>query len=222
MQKFALISVGIFTIVLLVLGSLTNVVGYQVIQSSNKKTIKDVIDQKELLFQTILDIANNREIQRLLLNSDIGIGIERSFDSGFRFSILTPRVFTKEELNVAYHVGLILAKTINTSNIQSILQHYRMGNQDAQKEISTIIKKNNTLNNEIKQIADAQCYCEKNNSTVWSFPVICTLLYLIAVVLIELWIILIVLFKMDPNYLHILWATILNIGVTLNCWPSPS
>jgi len=71
MKKYLLIGGSIFAVVLLVLCSLTNVVGFQTVRSSNQKVINDAVDQKELLFQTILDMANNKEIQKVILNSEI-------------------------------------------------------------------------------------------------------------------------------------------------------
>ncbi|MCX6662460.1 MAG: hypothetical protein NTY91_07930 [Euryarchaeota archaeon] len=71
MDKKPLIGISICAMVLLVLGSLSNVVGYQSVQSSNRNVIKERINQKELLFQTILDIANNKEIQDTTINSEI-------------------------------------------------------------------------------------------------------------------------------------------------------
>jgi len=65
MRKNILIGVSISAIVLLVLSSLTNVVGYQVVQSSNQKSIKDDIDQKEFLFQTIDVSKIHSKLERL-------------------------------------------------------------------------------------------------------------------------------------------------------------
>jgi len=45
-----------------------------------------------------------------------------------------------------------------------------------QKEIIVVIEKNDVLNEKIKQLSDTPCDCEKNNTTSWNFPVICTLL----------------------------------------------
>jgi hypothetical protein len=44
MNKYPLIGVSIIAVVLLILGSLTNVVGYQTVQSSNQKTINTYDD----------------------------------------------------------------------------------------------------------------------------------------------------------------------------------
>jgi len=217
MRKKLLGGLSIIAVTLLVLGSLTNVVGYQSVQSSTQKVIKDEVDQKELLFQTILDIANNREIQRLLLNSDMKKGTERPFDSGIIFSTFNPDVLTKKELNSAYHIGLILSKTLSTSKIHPILQRYQVSNQGTQKEITAIIEENDTLNNEMNQLTGVHCDCEKNSTTGWNFPVLCALLIPI---ILFLWIVVyfsLILFHADPYYIHNLLVILFNIGITLNC-----
>ncbi|MCX6661592.1 MAG: hypothetical protein NTY91_03480 [Euryarchaeota archaeon] len=48
MDKKPLIGVSICAVVLLILGSLSNVVGYQSVQSSNQKIINEEINQREL------------------------------------------------------------------------------------------------------------------------------------------------------------------------------
>ncbi len=75
MDKKPLIGVSICAVVLLILGSLSNVVGYQSVQTSQQNIIKERINQRELLFQTIVDIANNKEIQRIILKSQMSRGI---------------------------------------------------------------------------------------------------------------------------------------------------
>ena len=76
MDKKPLIVVSICAVVLLVLGSLSNVVGYQSVQIiTTRMSSKRRINQKELLFQTIVDIANNKEIQRIILKSQMSRGI---------------------------------------------------------------------------------------------------------------------------------------------------
>jgi len=87
-------------------------------------------DTKELL-ETILDIANNKEIQSIIQKSEIN-------GSPIRFQQLLVRL---------------------------------------QREIIDVIEKNDVLNGRLKQLSDLPCDCEKdNNTTRWSFPVICTLL----------------------------------------------
>jgi len=188
MDKYPLIGVSICAVVILILASLTNVVGYQAVQSSNQKVIQDEVDQKELLFQTIVDIANNNEIQKIIMNSEMrGKGF---FNPSIGFSLFTPHVLTKKELNFAYHIGLILSKTLSTSRIHSIMKHNQVSNQVMQKEITAVIEKDATLNGEITQLSNSKCDCEdKSGVTSWQFPVICTILWVIVffIVLLAYW-----------------------------------
>ncbi len=178
MKKNPLIGVGIIAGVLLVLGSLSNVVGYQTVQSSNQKVIKDEVDQKELLFQTILDIANNYEIQRVILDSEIRRG--GFFNPDTRFSVFTPHVLNKAELNIAYHIGLILSRILVSSRIHSMLEQYQVSNQALQKEITAVIEKDASLNRDLTQLSNSKCDCEDiSGVTTWQFPVICTILLII-------------------------------------------
>jgi len=176
MNKYPLIGGSILAVVLLVLGSLTNVIGYQTVQSSNQNTINNEVNQKELLFQTILDMANNKEIQKVILGSEF-TG-KRFFDTGVRFSVFSPPVLTEKFLKHAYTMGVILTKTISKSKIHSMLERYQMNNQGVQKEISAVIEKDAKLNGEIKQLSNSKCDCENENTTQWSFPVICTFLFI--------------------------------------------
>jgi hypothetical protein len=71
MKKYPLIGISIIAVVVLILASLSNVVGFETVKSSNQTVVKEEANQKELLFQTIVDIANNREIQQIILKSQI-------------------------------------------------------------------------------------------------------------------------------------------------------
>ena len=171
MDKKPLIGVSICAVVLLVLGSLSNVVGYQTVQSSNQSVIQERINQKELLFQTIVDIANNKEIQRIILKSQISRGM---------FPVSDIPVLTKNHLKQMYLIGLILSKFISKSRMHSMVEQYQFSNQEMQKEISAVIQKDVILNKEINQLSNSECDCENKNTTgLWKFPVICMGLYLI-------------------------------------------
>jgi hypothetical protein len=58
--KKPLVLVSLCAVVLLALTTLSNVVGYQTVQSSQQQTVQEAVNQRELLFQTICDIANNK------------------------------------------------------------------------------------------------------------------------------------------------------------------
>ena len=178
MNKYPLIGVSICAVVLLVLGSLTNVVGYQAVQSSNQKVTHAEVDQKELLFQTIVDIANNKEIQKIILKSPIRK--EGFFTPDVRFPILNTPVLTKNQLKQMYFIGLMLTKTISKSKIHSMVEQYQGSNQVVQKEINAIIEEDSTLKNEIKQLVNVKCDCENSTGvTTWHFPILCAFLIII-------------------------------------------
>jgi hypothetical protein len=177
MDKYPLIGVSICAVVLLILGSLTNVVGYQAVQSSNQKIINKEVNQKELLFQTIVDFANNKEIQQVILKSQISK--EGFFNPDVRFPIFNTPVLTKNQLKQMYVIGLILSKTISKSKMHSIIEKYQVNNQALQKEITGIIEKDATLNREIKQLSNSKCDCGKENTALWHFPVLCSILFII-------------------------------------------
>jgi hypothetical protein len=205
MNKYPLIGVSICAVVLLVLGSLSNVVGYQTVQSSNQIVIKDEVSQKELLFQTIVDIANNKEIQRIILKSQISR--EGFFNPDMRFSVFNTHVLTKNQLKQIYIVGFMLSKIISKSRIQSMVGMYQFNNPEMQKEITAVIQKDATINWEIKQLSNSKCDCKNENTTQWTFWIICTLL-------LPLFIISYALYLHNQN---ILWTIMQSIGSVLNC-----
>jgi len=167
MDKKPLIAISICAVVLLVLGSLSNVVGYQSVQTSQQNLIKERINQRELLFQTIVDIANNKEIQRIILKIQMSRGIFPSSDIP---------VLTKNQLKQMFLIGIILSKFISKSRMQSMVQQNRLINPEIQQEISTVIEKDATLEREITQLKDSECDCENENITERNFPIICNIL----------------------------------------------
>jgi len=173
MDKKPLIVVSICAVVLLVLGSLSNVVGYQAVQTSQQNTIKERINQRELLFQTIVDIANNKEIQRIILKSQMSRGI---------FPPSEFPVVTKNQLKMMYFIGLILSKVIGKIRMQSMVQKYQLQNPITQEGIQGIIDKDVTLKDEITQLKNSECDCEKENTIEWHFPVICIILSIMTII----------------------------------------
>jgi hypothetical protein len=171
MDKKPLIGVSILAVVLLMMGSLSNVMGYQAVQTSQQNIIKERINQRELLFQTIVDIVNNKEIQRIILKSQMSRGM---------FPVSDIPVLTKNQLKVMYLIGLILSKIISNSRMHSMVEKYQLNNQALQKEINAVIEKDNSLNAEITQLQDSECDCEneineeKISTTDFSdTPIIC-------------------------------------------------
>jgi hypothetical protein len=174
MNKYPLIGGSICAVVLLVLASLTNVVGFQTVQSSNQKIINDEINQKELLFQTIVDIANNKEIQKVILGSEI-TG-KRFFGPGMKFSTFTSPVLTEKSLKHAYTMGVLLTKIMSKSKMHLMIKQFQVNNQGVQKEINAVIEKDAKLKGKMTQLSNSKCDCGNDNTTTWTFPIICTLL----------------------------------------------
>jgi hypothetical protein len=202
------LGVSIVAVVVLILASLTNVVVFQTVQSSNQKIINNEADQKELLFQTIVDIANNKEIQRIILKSQITN--RKFFESDIKFPAFNTPILTKNHLKQMYLIGLMLSKIISKSRMQSMVQQYQFNNQEMQKEISAVIEKDATLKGEITQLQNSECDCENGNTTgFWHFPVICTLLFPLFIIGFGLYV------RYDLDSLLIIVA---SLGVTLNCF----
>jgi len=226
MDKKPLIGVSILAVVLLVLGSLSNVVGYQSVQTSQQNIIKERIDQREVLFQTIVDIANNKEIQRIILKSQMSRGI-------FLTSELP--IVTKTQIRQLYFLGLILSKVVSKSRILSLIGKYQFNNQEMQKEISTVIEKDTTLNSEITQLKDSECDCENEKEINGTFSLLCTILFFIFLpfLLIASSIVLFGMFLLYKSYFEgplfllgmVLFLSagfviegIFFIGLIFNCW----
>jgi hypothetical protein len=212
MNKYPIIGGSISAVVLLVLASLTNVVGFQTVQSSDQKIILGGVNQKELLFQTILDMANNKEIQKVILASEItGKGF---FTLDMRFSVFTPSVLTEKFLKRMYAMDVLLSKTISKTKIHSMIERYQVSNLEVQKEINAVIEKDAPLKSEMVQLSNMKCDCENENTTVWHFPIICMLLY-------PLFVIITIIFKnagwYPPWFIEIPHEIILSLGQLFHC-----
>ena len=164
MGKKPLIVVSLCAVVILVVASLGNVVGYQSVQTSQQNLIKERINQRELLFQTIVDIANNKEIQRIILKSQMSRGV---------FPTSEMHVLTKTQVRQMYFLGLILSKLISTSKIHSMIEKYN-NNQVIQKEIKAVVEKNTKLHAEISQLSNlGHRYKSLDLSNFLSFVIRC-------------------------------------------------
>jgi hypothetical protein len=174
MDRYPLIGVSTGAVVLLILGSLTNMIGYQTVQISNQTIINEEVNQRELLFQTIVDIANNKEIQKIAFNSETNG--KAFFDLSMKFSVFKIPVLTENKLKQIYFICLLLSKVISKSNIHTMIEHYHLINQKVQKGITAVIEKDATLKGEITQLSTFKCDCENEITVLWHFPIICLLL----------------------------------------------
>jgi hypothetical protein len=176
MKRKQVAGVGILTLMLLILGSLNTVVGYHLVQVPNQAGENNAINQREILFQTILDIANNKEIQRIILKSQLMNG--KILDS----NVQPHTALTKNQLKQMYFTGLILSKYISKSRIQPMNQQDQFRNQEMQKELSIVIEKNPLLKGDVSLLSNSECDCENAATAYWQFPVLCILLFPIYIV----------------------------------------
>jgi hypothetical protein len=215
MDRSPLIWVSIGAVVLLILGSLTNVIGYQTIQSINRGKINNQLDQKELLYQTIVDIANNKDIQQITLKSQISR--EGLFNSSIRFTVFNNPVLTKNQLKHMYTIGLLLSKIISKLRLHSIVEKNQLLNLGIQKEINAAIEKDATLNGEMNQLSTFRCDCG-NENTSWNFPILCTLLTPILMFILMIQAVAELMFHFDPLFFDFLLGIMGIIGSILNCF----
>jgi hypothetical protein len=174
MEKKLLIGGSICAIVLLVLGSLTNVVGYQTVHSSNQSAIPTRRNQMELLYNTLIDLANNRGIRGIVLQSQASSG--GFVHLGRSHLISDALVVTKDDIKHLYIFGLVLSKILGKSRIHSMVERYRFVSQGMQKEITGFIEKDDALSRRMAQLSTEGCECENADIPHWNFPILCTLL----------------------------------------------
>jgi hypothetical protein len=177
--KWLAIGISTVSVIILILTSLSNVVGYQSVQTSQQNRIKERINQRELLFQAICDIANNKEIQRIILKSQMMTG--NYLDSNAKL----PTPVTKQQLRQMYFIGLILSKIINKSRMQSIVQQYQLINPEIQQEITAVIEKDVTFNAEIIQLSNSDCDCKQEGASIFNL-LICSIVWIL---FIPMWIV---------------------------------
>ena len=174
MNKYPLIGGSICAVVLLVLASLTNVVGYQTVQSSNQKIIANEINEKDLLFQTIIDMVNNKEIQKVILES------QSKFLTPLPTTQLTSvPTITKKQLNFMYNLGVVLSKTMGKVRIESLVKKHP-NNTQVNDKINSIMGNNTKLKEEMAQLSTLKCPSCSESSDNQTFPVLCVVLFIIS------------------------------------------
>lgn len=169
MKKILLAGTSILAVVLIILGSHTNLVGYQIVQTSQQNLIKERINQKDLLFQTICDLANNRKIQNAIHESQGG----KLFSSVMNTPLTVFPAITKKQLNFMYILGVLLSKTMSKARIASFAKEHSIMNIHTKEKMDSIIGNSTKLSKEMTQLSLLSCHCCAINS----FPdIICNVL----------------------------------------------
>jgi hypothetical protein len=171
MKKFGIIGFSILAVSLLVLGSLNNVVGFQTVNTSQQNLIKERMKQKDLLFQTICDLANNKEVQKTILHS------QGNFLTSFpNPELATLPTITKKQLNMMYCLGMVLSRMIGKTRMLSMVKEHPQMIVQTKDKLDSIIGSNSELSKEMTQLSILNCPSCSDSKFIWHFPLFCTIL----------------------------------------------
>ena len=205
MKKYPLIGISIAVVFLIIVASFTNVVGVQTVEQSNNKAMQD---QKDLLFQTIIDIVNDKEVQSVV----------SKYHSGLFHKDVQTGVLTMKQLNSMYLVGSVFSKRVDRLKVHSLFQNYRLNNQELLDEIDSVIENNAMLNMEMEQLELLNCDCEANEPVSEFFPpVICAMLWMIGIIPFGLYLVTVMLTHVELEIMYLIWTTTIKIGQIFNC-----
>lgn len=147
------------------------------------------LEPKLLLFQTIIDIANNQEVENLFeqeKNNGLFLDFNYNFRSVYRKllfkdpNLLRSLIFTKptinhEYLNFAYKQGCELIDIFGEDKDLEIIESITLTNPNFSSKLSNIIKNNEEINEKIEEI---KAINKQLNPTLpfEGYPIICVIL----------------------------------------------
>lgn len=176
-RKGWFIGISVVAIVLFVLGSLSNVVGYQTVQSSIQRVENTDADSRERIFHTIRVLANNQEIQNALFEFNMiqPGNLIKDFPS-----IHHPTI-TNHDLDVAYKVGSFLIKIMGETRVMFVLNRLLMRN-GGENVLSEVIQHNASLQAEVSALADLKSPCDCGETSRLFPPIVlCVVLIIFAI-----------------------------------------
>jgi hypothetical protein len=140
MNKYPLIGGSICAVVLIVLASLTNVVGYRIVQASNQKVINKEINPKVVLVQTIIDILDTPELQPFFIQHT------KEWKNNQRFTVIDnePNSLVQSVLKIKERIHFSLLSDKPASLYRSLMydydQGYKIMNLVGEKEVIAMMK----------------------------------------------------------------------------------
>jgi len=152
---------SIFVIVTIIL-----LMGLAVQPGTAKFQLDKDIDEKDYLFQTIIDIANNEDFKNLI-NQEKNDGLYIDFDYNYinvcrNILIKNPRLLsslfltksplTYDKLDLAYEKSSELINTIGEEKALDLVESITITNQKISKGLSEIFEKNEDIKNRIEEI----------------------------------------------------------------------
>lgn len=141
----------------------------------------------------------------------LGLAIAPSINANISKTSLEPvsdiEVLEEDNATPVELVFQLIAKLSNNREIQKLVADTD-AEVDIQKEINSIIEKDEELNTIVEKIKGSDCGCNDANTTRWSFPVLCLLLFPLQCLA----------FGLAVRYGQLtLWYIMFVIGVILNC-----
>ena len=76
---------------------------------------------------------------------------------------------------------------------------YQLITSEMQQKIDAVIENDDILNEEIKQLSNSDCDCDNSETTEWGFPIICTTLLVMMVLVFIPWIIFVIFSSPPPS-----------------------
>jgi hypothetical protein len=147
--------------------------------------IEILVDPKDYLFQTIIDIANNPDVKEILeqysydlFNVDIDRSVYR------KLLLRNPRLFfdmfftkpsiTQEYFNKCYNMGIEISNIIGEVKVLEIFKSFKITDTKVSDELNNIIVSNEELSN--RKITLNEINKEFKSDFQWRYPIICSLL----------------------------------------------
>lgn len=247
MNKKILFGVILSAFVLLTTPSLASVV--QKTESLGLKDVQkeEIIEPKQLLFQTLEDIVNDPEVNTFLSSHPVKIELKNKLSSLSRsyefrtlllkllfknprilFSIIRTKVtITDEYFDFAYTQGREILSALSNSELESMMTLVISKNSQTSTALSQIIMNKDNLEDKVMRLSsmNCDCTCDLNSNTLesWSFPFICYNLFILFGIVFIIWLLE---YFIDPPpslVLGYLMDAILGLAEKLNCawiaWP---
>ena len=145
------------------------------------------VEPKYYLFQTIIDIANNPEVNILfeLYRNDLyRVDVDRSV---YRKLLLrNPRLFssllftkpsmTHEYLNKCYNKGIEIINILGEDKALELIESIGVSDTEVFDEFNNIISKDEELSNRLATLKETN----KEQNSDWYYPIICSILTFLA------------------------------------------
>jgi hypothetical protein len=197
---------------------------------------KDYEEQIDYLFQTIIDISNNKDFKNLI-NKEMRNGFVLDFDYNFKNDyrnmlfknpnllssiFLTKTTLTKNNLESAYEKGRNLINTIGEDKALDLINSIKINNPTISNGLSEIFNKNEKISSKISEI---KLMNQELNPTLPfdGNPLICAILLMLtftfAIPMVSIFIILLVLGTwplLGPFFIALLGLFTANLALFLS------